>query len=63
MLTEENLKLGRCIGSGNDGSIYRALNLTTGAIVAVKKIPSPQFDLARREKMEVHTINLRKSSN
>lgn len=53
MITEEQLKLGKCIGSGKDGAIYRAVDLSTGAIVAVKKIPAPQYDTAKRSKMEV----------
>lgn len=43
VLTEENkpdvtLQLGNCIGRGQFGSVYRALNLNTGQMVAVKRI-------------------------
>lgn len=53
MFDESNLKLGKCIGSGKEGSIYRALNLTTGAIVAVKKVPVKMTNEAERKKTEV----------
>ncbi|KAJ7592858.1 kinase-like domain-containing protein [Mycena floridula] len=33
-----NFQLGNCIGRGQFGSVYRALNLTTGQMVAVKQI-------------------------
>ena len=31
-------QLGNCIGRGQFGSVYRALNLNTGQMVAVKRI-------------------------
>jgi RIO-like serine/threonine protein kinase len=53
MIAEENFKFGRTVGSGKEGVIYRALDLKTGAIVAIKKFPVPQLDKAKRQKMEV----------
>lgn len=37
-LTSFAQQLGECIGRGQFGSVYRALNLNTGQVVAVKRI-------------------------
>lgn len=65
ILTEEGkadvtLQLGNCIGRGQFGSVYRALNLNTGQMVAVKRIK-----LNNRSEDEVtqlmHEVELLKS--
>jgi len=35
---EAKQQLGECIGKGQFGTVYRALNLNTGQVVAVKRI-------------------------
>lgn len=41
LLTKTNaeIQLGICIGKGHFGSVYRGFNLSSGALVAVKRIP------------------------
>lgn len=64
MISSEDYKVGKCIGSGKEGNIYRALDLEKGLIVAIKKIPAPETDQDKRNKMEVvFSLSSRKSSN
>lgn len=53
MFQEADLKVGKQIGAGNEGMVFRALHLTSGKIVALKKIPIQKSDLERRSKIEV----------
>ncbi|KAI9008304.1 kinase-like domain-containing protein [Gaertneriomyces semiglobifer] len=38
-LTVGNYQLGSCIGKGQFGSVYQALNIETGQVAAIKRIP------------------------
>jgi serine/threonine protein kinase len=43
--------LGNCIGKGQFGSVYRALDLATGEIVAVKRLFLEDGELDQEEVM------------
>ncbi|KAI7868843.1 kinase-like domain-containing protein [Spinellus fusiger] len=45
-------QLGNCIGKGQFGSVYRGLDLTTGEIVAVKRVKIDNGELDQEEMMK-----------
>ncbi|PVU98864.1 hypothetical protein BB559_001214 [Furculomyces boomerangus] len=53
-------QIGNCVGKGQFGSVYRALNLENGQMVAIKKIP---FNKHNSDKLDeiMHEVNLLKS--
>ena len=56
MIDESTFKIGKRIGEGQEGAIYRALDLNTGCIVAIKKIPIPKANKEKKERMEVSIL-------
>ena len=54
MFEEHQLQIGKQIGAGNEGMVYRSLDLTSGRVVALKKIPIPKGDQQKRSKIEVN---------
>ncbi|OMJ22341.1 Serine/threonine-protein kinase sepA [Smittium culicis] len=55
---EVQYQLGNCIGKGQFGSVYRALNLENGQMVAVKQIPIYKQDDSKLDEIlhEVETL-------
>ncbi|CEP15038.1 hypothetical protein [Parasitella parasitica] len=51
-----NYQLGNCIGKGQFGSVYRALDLTTGEVVAVKQVKIEDENLYRDMMKEVNIL-------
>ena len=48
----KNYKLGEVLGKGNNGTVYRSLNMDTGDVVAIKQVP-----LANIPKEELAGVN------
>jgi serine/threonine protein kinase len=57
MFEEHQLQIGKQIGAGNEGMVYRALDLKSGKVIALKKIPIPRGDQQKRAKIEVIDCN------
>jgi serine/threonine protein kinase len=57
--------LGNCIGKGQFGSVYRALDLSTGEVVAIKRIKLEEGELDQEEMMvgKITVIRRRKKAN
>lgn len=53
MFEETQLQIGKQIGAGNEGMVFRALDLKSGKVIALKKIPIQKSDHERRSKIEV----------
>ncbi|KAI8638218.1 kinase-like domain-containing protein [Parasitella parasitica] len=51
-----NYQLGNCIGKGQFGSVYRALDLTTGEVVAVKQVKVEDENLYKDMMKEVNIL-------
>ncbi|KAI8059296.1 kinase-like domain-containing protein [Gongronella butleri] len=56
-------QLGNCIGSGQFGSVYRALDLGTGEVVAVKRIKVSQGELDDEITKEIELLKTLTHSN
>lgn len=55
-LTRTQYQLGNCIGKGQFGSVYRALDLSTGETVAVKRIRLDDADIDQEIMKEVSLL-------
>ncbi|KAI9484660.1 kinase-like domain-containing protein [Zychaea mexicana] len=62
-LTRAQYQLGNCIGKGQFGSVYRALDLTTGETVAVKRIRLDDAELDKEIMKEVGLLKTLSHSN
>ncbi|KAI9312374.1 kinase-like domain-containing protein [Dichotomocladium elegans] len=61
--TRIQYQLGNCIGKGQFGSVYRALDLTTGETVAVKRIKLEDPDIDQEIMKEVALLKTLSHSN
>lgn len=62
-LTRTQYQLGNCIGKGQFGSVYRALDLSTGETVAVKRIRLDDADIDQEIMKEVSLLKTLSHSN
>ncbi|KAI8891122.1 Pkinase-domain-containing protein [Backusella circina FSU 941] len=62
-LTSTHYQLGNCIGKGQFGSVYRALDLATGEIVAVKRIHLEDGELDQEIMKEVSLLKTLSHTN
>ncbi|KAI7883235.1 Pkinase-domain-containing protein, partial [Lichtheimia hyalospora FSU 10163] len=62
-LTRTQYQLGNCIGKGQFGSVYRALDLSTGETVAVKRIRLDDADIDQEIMKEVSLLKTMSHSN
>ncbi|KAF7729263.1 hypothetical protein EC973_004793 [Apophysomyces ossiformis] len=54
--TNAKYQLGNCIGKGQFGAVYRALNVQTGEIVAIKRIRVEDIDVNQEMMQEVDLL-------
>ncbi|KAI7850692.1 kinase-like domain-containing protein [Circinella umbellata] len=60
-LTRAQYQLGNCIGKGQFGSVYRALDMSTGETVAVKRIQLDDAELDKEIMVNVKEVSLLKT--